>query len=355
MFSFILGDLHPHVMALPFVLLAVGVALALFRSREPLDIAFWIQRPLALLAAAVVLGALAFINTWDIATLAFVVVAAAAISNFMRVRKLTLDLVVQVVSFALPLVVLAVVLVPPVLRRASRRRPMASAPSSRTGASPSPARARCTRCCSGDRCSPSCCRSSRAPARRARAHHRDARRARVRAVAARAARLGARLRLRGGRRQRQAQRRRRPGHADRRSRQRLVYGHLLRRRARGVAARALARGDVLRRSRRARERRLHARHHLDGAAARARLRVLLRRRRVQLAHEHGLQALLPGMAAARGRRRIRTLLSRDALAPDVPARERLPLRLGHARRRLHRRRRDVHLRRHHGPHPPVRR
>ncbi|HEX5479183.1 MAG TPA: DUF2298 domain-containing protein [Dehalococcoidia bacterium] len=110
MFSFILGDLHPHVMALPFVLLAVGVALALYRSREPLDIAFWIQRPLALLAAAVVLGALAFVNTWDIATLAFVVVAAAAVSNFMRVRKLTLDLAVQVVSFAVPLVILAVVL-----------------------------------------------------------------------------------------------------------------------------------------------------------------------------------------------------------------------------------------------------
>jgi YYY domain-containing protein len=110
MFSFVLGDLHPHVMALPFVLLAVGLALALYRSREPLDIVFWIQRPLALVAAAVVLGGLAFLNTWDIATLALVVVAGAGLSNFLRVGRLTLDLFVQVASFALPLIALAIVL-----------------------------------------------------------------------------------------------------------------------------------------------------------------------------------------------------------------------------------------------------
>lgn len=109
MFSFVLGDLHPHVMALPFVLLTVGAALTLYRSPEPLDIAFWIQRPLALLAAAIVLGSLAFINTWDIATLTFVVLAAAFVSNYLRVRALTADLFVQAVSFALPLVVLAII------------------------------------------------------------------------------------------------------------------------------------------------------------------------------------------------------------------------------------------------------
>ncbi len=53
MFSFLLGDLHPHVMALPFVLLAVGAALSLYRSQEPLDITFWLQRPLALVAGAI--------------------------------------------------------------------------------------------------------------------------------------------------------------------------------------------------------------------------------------------------------------------------------------------------------------
>jgi YYY domain-containing protein len=108
MFSFLLGDMHPHVMALPFVLLAVAAALMLFRSEEPLDIAFWLRRPLMLVGVAIIIGGLAFINTWDIATLAFVIVAAAAVSNFLRVRRFTVDLAVQIVSFALPLLILAV-------------------------------------------------------------------------------------------------------------------------------------------------------------------------------------------------------------------------------------------------------
>lgn len=109
MFSFLLGDLHPHVMSLPFVVAVVGVALTLYRSREPLDVAFWVQRPLALVAVALMIGGLAFMNTWDIATMAFVVVAAAFASNFTRVRALTVDLFVQAITFALPLLLLAVV------------------------------------------------------------------------------------------------------------------------------------------------------------------------------------------------------------------------------------------------------
>ena len=87
MFSFILGDLHPHVMALPFVLLAVAAAFTLYRSREPLDVAFWLRRPLALLAGAMIVGGLAFLNTWDIATMAFVVVAAATVKDLLLILQ----------------------------------------------------------------------------------------------------------------------------------------------------------------------------------------------------------------------------------------------------------------------------
>ena len=41
-FSFLLGDLHPHVMAIPFVLLALGVAQVFLRSDEPLDLVVWL-------------------------------------------------------------------------------------------------------------------------------------------------------------------------------------------------------------------------------------------------------------------------------------------------------------------------
>lgn len=113
MFSFLLGDLHPHVMALPFVLLVAAVALTLYRSEEPLDVTFWLQRPLLLLGTAIMLGAMAFINTWDIATMSFVVMAAAFVSNFGRVRALTVDLFVQTGTFALPLILLALLVYVP--------------------------------------------------------------------------------------------------------------------------------------------------------------------------------------------------------------------------------------------------
>jgi YYY domain-containing protein len=57
-FSFILGDMHPHVLALPFVLLAVALAFNLFRGRGRPS---WAE--IGLLALA--LGGLSFLNTWD--------------------------------------------------------------------------------------------------------------------------------------------------------------------------------------------------------------------------------------------------------------------------------------------------
>src|SRR5205085_473745 len=88
MFSFLLGDLHPHVMALPFVLLVVATALSLYRSHEPLDVTFWLERPLALVAAALLLGGIGFINTWDVVPLTALLIIAAFLSNYGRVRAL---------------------------------------------------------------------------------------------------------------------------------------------------------------------------------------------------------------------------------------------------------------------------
>jgi YYY domain-containing protein len=70
-FSFLLGDMHPHVLALPFVLLALAVAwnvLLKGRSEEagPNGTERWFEpvKRLSLLAP-LCLGALAFLNTWD--------------------------------------------------------------------------------------------------------------------------------------------------------------------------------------------------------------------------------------------------------------------------------------------------
>ncbi len=66
-FSFILGDSHPHVMALPFVLLAIGSAFNLL---------LWVRDPERgqIFFYALIVGGLIFLNTWDgpIYLLAFV-------------------------------------------------------------------------------------------------------------------------------------------------------------------------------------------------------------------------------------------------------------------------------------------
>lgn len=75
-FSFLLGDLHPHVLALPFTLIAIGLALAAFQAAQKFHGLSSLREGPALLrflqnhgppfwALPIVLGGLAFLNTWD--------------------------------------------------------------------------------------------------------------------------------------------------------------------------------------------------------------------------------------------------------------------------------------------------
>jgi YYY domain-containing protein len=72
MFSFLLGDMHPHVLALPFVLLALGLALNILLQPERLN-----RTQLALYTLC--FGALAFLNTWDLPIYLFILVGALAV------------------------------------------------------------------------------------------------------------------------------------------------------------------------------------------------------------------------------------------------------------------------------------
>ena len=96
-FSFVLGDMHPHVLTLPFVLLALALATNLYcrgnRERKPESLRWdlrlyrwtWtIQFPLEpweLAVYAICLGSLGFLNTWDFPIYLFVVSAAYALSG----------------------------------------------------------------------------------------------------------------------------------------------------------------------------------------------------------------------------------------------------------------------------------
>jgi len=89
-FSFILGDMHPHVLALPFGLLAITLALNLYRRTNlkpetwnPKLFRYTISlplRPWELLVYALCLGGLGFLNTWDFPIYLFLVLAAYALA-----------------------------------------------------------------------------------------------------------------------------------------------------------------------------------------------------------------------------------------------------------------------------------
>ncbi|HML97579.1 MAG TPA: DUF2298 domain-containing protein [Tepidiformaceae bacterium] len=80
-FSFLLGDLHPHVMSLPVVLLALGVAMALWRGRGVLGWRRHLGDPFSGLALALIFGALAFQNAWDVITFSAVLALAVLARN----------------------------------------------------------------------------------------------------------------------------------------------------------------------------------------------------------------------------------------------------------------------------------
>ena len=80
-FSFILGDLHPHVMSIPFALMFLAFCWNLFKT--PGDA---LSRPAAwgvsVAAMGLALGGLAFTNLWDLPTFAAVLIAVAALKAY---------------------------------------------------------------------------------------------------------------------------------------------------------------------------------------------------------------------------------------------------------------------------------
>ncbi|MDA1218248.1 MAG: DUF2298 domain-containing protein [Chloroflexi bacterium] len=64
-FSFILGDLHPHMVSLPFLVMFLGASLNIFQTPERLGLGWLLRHPLESVIVALLLGSLAFINAWD--------------------------------------------------------------------------------------------------------------------------------------------------------------------------------------------------------------------------------------------------------------------------------------------------
>jgi YYY domain-containing protein len=112
-FSFVLADLHPHVLAMPFALLAIGLALNLFlggwRGHTTLA-GFWM--PLAgdgLACLALTLGGLSFLNTWDILPYAALTIGAFLLRR-LEEEGWGWKRLEEAATFALPLLALSLLL-----------------------------------------------------------------------------------------------------------------------------------------------------------------------------------------------------------------------------------------------------
>ena len=81
-FSFLLGDLHPHVMSLPFVLLALGLSYNVLRSPVALGLGWLRARPWEVLLVILLLGSLGFLNSWDLPTFTAIFLAALLLRGF---------------------------------------------------------------------------------------------------------------------------------------------------------------------------------------------------------------------------------------------------------------------------------
>lgn len=68
-FSFILADIHPHVLNMPFILLSIAMAFEALLGGWHLKVQGWLSsaglEPLHLAIGLITLGGLSFINTWD--------------------------------------------------------------------------------------------------------------------------------------------------------------------------------------------------------------------------------------------------------------------------------------------------
>lgn len=105
-FSFLLGDNHPHVLALPFVLLAIALSFNLHLAALRGERLFFSE----LLLTAISLGSLVFLNTWDYPIyllLALLAWLAGAIARRGRVHKQDFIHTVKLALFIIAVTILA--------------------------------------------------------------------------------------------------------------------------------------------------------------------------------------------------------------------------------------------------------
>ena len=116
-FSFLLGDVHPHVLALPFVLVALAFALSILAGRdtsnqpEERGSRFGLPAaPLDMLAWGLFLGGLGFLNTWDFPIYLGVFLLAYAVRRYWQEDRLSWSWLWDVLTVAATVFALGILL-----------------------------------------------------------------------------------------------------------------------------------------------------------------------------------------------------------------------------------------------------
>jgi YYY domain-containing protein len=102
-FSFLLGDMHPHVLGLPFVLLALGLCLNLLWSTREAE--WW-----EMIVLGLCLGGLGFLNSWDLPIYLVICLVVYGLASFRRQGAFGRRWLSEVFFFAVALVALCLVL-----------------------------------------------------------------------------------------------------------------------------------------------------------------------------------------------------------------------------------------------------
>ena len=115
-FSFLLGDMHPHVMSIPFIALFVGIALNIYRLSSDFWRNYRSVYPYAIvLTAALVLGGLGFNNLWDMPTFAALLIGILALKAYREGSDIPQSIALAFFPVGLAILALAALMYSPYL------------------------------------------------------------------------------------------------------------------------------------------------------------------------------------------------------------------------------------------------
>lgn len=109
-FSFLLGDLHPHFIVMPFSLLGMGMAFHFLRLDERLTGRWCLRNWGSFLLAAVALGSLAFLNAWSYPPVLALLLVVVFACNWRANQGAWMQALKDTGSFAVPMVLASVLL-----------------------------------------------------------------------------------------------------------------------------------------------------------------------------------------------------------------------------------------------------